>query len=510
MSDNNTTNAKETSKKMLPVSKAEEKDYVPHALQKIMAMGGEQFIAEHPELENEQVDLIRLMAKCGTGDLGSMVYTCSNCENVMVIGKACHNSQCSNCQGLESEIFTEENKGMLVEGVCFHIVTTVPDELIPIFKMNKRFCYDLILKCASQAILDLCKDEQWLGGKPGIIAVLQTFGSKMNFHPHVHLIVEAAALNEDKTEIIHTPSERFLKADGSYKRKFFIPEAVLYHMFRGKFLSALENAYKKGKLRVPQELLNPAEWRRFIDYLYEINWICYCKQTFDNNGDAIKYISRYVARTAIGNSRIKKLTDKEVTYSYKDYKDGGKVKLRTVTIQQFIGLYIQHVLPKGFKKIRYSGFLAANKRKESLDAFARIQGKRVYEPRFTRKTKTKEILSILGVFKDRICRRCGKDSLELAYEFNALGNEVRSYPHTLTKREKHQKALNSYLNADPKIQKRIREAIEMHRNGDRYQFTLSLFPEDNIDPEHRLWLIDWVKKFYGTEMLELSLSEIAV
>ena len=499
----NHTNASQNSsahKTMMPRSKVQ-KLYVINAMQKIMAAGGEQYIREHPDLTDDQVSLIRLIARCKTGQLGRMVYSCTGCGKEISIGKACHNSQCSNCQSLETAIFTEENMGFRVDAPYFHIVFTVPDDLLEIFKMNKVLCYNLILEASSKTVLDLCEDPQWLGGAPGIMSVLQTFGSKINYRPHVHMVVAAAALNKDHSAILRTPSDIFIRKNGSYRKQFFIPEAVMEPMYRGKFLDGLQKSRRKGELRLPDDLCNQASWDRFIDHLYSMNWIIYCKQTFNGNGDALKYVSRYIGRIAIGNSRIKRLTDTEVTYSYKDYKDGSKIKNRTVTIQQFIGLYIQHVLPHGFKKVRYYGFLAANHRKKCLDAFTRIQGKRIYESRFNRKTKKRDIIRILyDREKGLKCPSCGEPSLELLREEDSKGFTVHTYQaHPLRERLRI-----TFSEQNAKTQKRILRAKAAYRDKG-YFHQLSWFSQKSgPDPDGLISEIRWAISSFGEEMLSID------
>ena len=132
-------------------------------------------------------------------------------------------------------------------------------------------------------------------------------------------------------------------------------------MFRGKFMEKLKTCYEKGLLSLNgkcTKLRNRYNWKEFVDSLYEKTWIPFIKETFNGNGNAITYLARYAYRTAISNSRITSVTDTNVTFSYKDYADNGASKLKTVTGDEFIGLFLQHILPKGFSRVRFSGFLS--------------------------------------------------------------------------------------------------------------------------------------------------------
>lgn len=483
-------NASQSPSKMLPHQEAEQRSNT-NALQMIMAMGGENYIHSHPDLTNEQVDLIRCMSRCKTGKLGYTYYHCDGCNTISRFGRACHNSQCSNCQSSEADIFTEENMGYLVDAPYFHIVFTLPDELIPLIKMNKRFFYDLIIKAASQTILDLSEDKKFLGGKPGIVMVLQTFGSALNYRLHVHTIVAGAALNKDRTKILKAHISE------SSKKAFFIPEAVMEPVYRAKFVAAMQDAWKKDKLRLPDDLQTLHDWQIFKDRLFSKQWIIYSKETFKNNGNALKYVSRYVGRIAIGNGRILSFDENHVSFRYKDYKDDNKLKVKTVSLQDFIGLYIQHVLPRGFKKVRYFGFLWPSARAKNLAIFKKLQGRQVYEPRFTRDTDKGQISKILFGHTGPRCPYCGEYKLEYRVTTNSSGKIV--FPL--------QAALNAecynFENLDDRQRSKVIQYKEIAENHGYYH-QVSLFPkpaqqwEDPNDPENKRQELDLMRRTYLT------------
>ena len=238
----------------------------------------------------------------------------------------------------------------LVEGCAYyHSIFTVPFELNDLIFENQKLLYNLMFRCTSETLLTLCHDKQHLGATPGIIMVLHTWGQQLNLHPHIHCCLSGGGL---------TDSGQFIE---SRHKGFLLPEGAVGKMFRGKFMEKLKTCYEKGLLSLNgkcTKLRNRYNWKEFVDSLYEKTWIPFIKETFNGNGNAITYLARYAYRTAISNSRITSVTDTNVTFSYKDYADNGASKLKTVTGDEFIGLFLQHILPKGFSRVRFSGFLS--------------------------------------------------------------------------------------------------------------------------------------------------------
>lgn len=145
-------------------------------------------------------------------------------------------------------------------------------------------------------------------------------------------------------------------------------------MFRGKYLCALKKLYEKGKLDLShtREFEDPSRFQAFIDHLFRKHWLPFVKETFNGRGNAIRYLAQYSFRTAIANSRISEITDTHVTFRYKDYADGGKEKHLTVKGTDFIGMFLQHVLPKGFNRVRFSGYLTNCKKTKNLKLIHRL------------------------------------------------------------------------------------------------------------------------------------------
>lgn len=195
-----------------------------------------------------------------------------------------------------------------------------------------------------------------MGAKPGIVSVLHTWGQKLSYHPHIHVCISGGGI---------TPPGQFIETK---HKGFLIPESVLANMFRGKYLCALKNLYTAGKLNLScnEDLKDPEKWKDFIDLLFKKHWLPFVKETFNGRGNAIKYLARYSYRTAISNSRIVSIDDENVTFTYTDYADSNAKKTMTVKGETFISMFLQHILPSGFHRVRFAGYLINCQKSKNL------------------------------------------------------------------------------------------------------------------------------------------------
>jgi hypothetical protein len=276
----------------------------------------------------------------------------------------------------------------------------VPHGLNPLFLANQKLLYSLLHQAASQTLLTLACDKRYLGAEPGIIQVIHTWGQNLSFHPHVHCIISGAGLTRDLK----------LRESGNH---FFIPVKAASKLFRGKFMSALKQYRPSGDLVLPSSFSDSAHlmnWKCLLDDLYNTDWCAYIKETFNGFGNAINYLGRYTHRVAISNARILQVTDDTVSFWYRDYKDGCTRKEMTLSHQEFIRRFLLHVLPKGFQKIRYFGFLANPVKKKKLRILFRLQGRQTFKARFSADTPKDILLASLGI-DVRTCPCCGKPAM---------------------------------------------------------------------------------------------------
>lgn len=359
------------------------------------------YLQEHTVFK-EQLRAANAIANCKTGSLGLNFSVCDECGHVETHNCSCRNRHCPNCQALLKEQWIDQRRSEVLDAKYFHFVFTVPHDLNPLFLANQKLLYTLLHGAASQTLLTLASDRRYLGATPGIIQVLHTWGQRLDYHPHIHCIISGAGLSRD----------RKLRKCGN---GFFIPVKAASRMFRGKFLDSLKKYRNSGQLHLPRsftESPDPVNWQKWIDGLYQTDWVAYIKETFNGFGNAIDYLGRYTHRVAISNGRILSVSEDTVTFRYRDYQDHNILKEMTLSRQEFIRRFLMHVLPKGFQKIRYYGFLSNSVKKKNLQLLFRLQGHQSFMARFSKDTPKEELLDAIGI-DVRTCPCCGSRSMRL-------------------------------------------------------------------------------------------------
>ena len=300
-------------------------------VQSVFAAYFDSYAATH-SLTPVQWKAARAIINCRTAALGAHIDTCDQCGFTRISYNSCRNRHCPKCQTLAKEQWVDKQRENLLNTHYFHVVFTVPSELNSLFLYRPGELYSLLFQATSDTVLELCADKKYLGAKPGITAVLHTWGQNLLFHPHVHMIVSGGGLTADN---------RWRKS----KEKFFLPIRVLSAKFQGKFLSLL-----KEKL--------PDTDKALLDACYAQKWVVYCKPPFASAEKVIAYLGRYTHRVAISNNRLISLQGGRVTFRWRDYADGNKMKTMTITAEEFIRRFLLHILPSGFRKIRHYGIFA--------------------------------------------------------------------------------------------------------------------------------------------------------
>ena len=238
----------------------------------------------------------------------------------------------------------------------FHLVFTLPQQLAPLALQNPKVVYHLLLRATAETLLQIAADPRHLGAQLGFLTVLHTWGQNLHHHPHVHCVVPGGGLSSQGSRWI------------SCRKNFFLPVRVLSRLFRGKFLALLQAAYRKGQLRLHGALAGwaePAQFARLSQQLKKSDWVVYSKPPFGGPEQVLTYLSRYTHRVAISNSRLLSLRDGQVSFQWRDYRD-GQTKVMTLSAVEFLRRFLQHILPAGFVKIRHFGFLANRCRRDKL------------------------------------------------------------------------------------------------------------------------------------------------
>jgi hypothetical protein len=297
------------------------------------------------------LEVMDSIEKCRTEAMGGHAYYCETCKEPRYSYHSCKNRHCPKCQNDQAQVWLEGQKHFLLPLVYFMVTFTLPEELRDIVSRNQKLLYDILFRSSAEALQELAKDPRLIGGLIGMVGVLQTWTRDLWYHPHVHYLVPGGALACDGSKWL--PS----------RKNFFLHEKPLSILFRAKFRDEL----KKTDLFLQ---VDPNAWKK--------DWVVDCEPV-GSGEEAFEYLAPYIFRVAITNNRIRKLENGKVTFEYKE-SDTGKLKLRTISAEEFIRRFLCHVLPDRFVKVRYYGFMApANrhllKRVRVLLAAASIKAK---------------------------------------------------------------------------------------------------------------------------------------
>jgi hypothetical protein len=300
---------------------------------------------------------------CRTEELGGHIYRCSECGHEVTLFNSCRNRHCPTCQAFASAAWVQKRIDELLPVHYFHVVFTIPHLLNPFFLRNKKVCFVLLFKAASETLRELAEDPKRIGGMTGCTAILHTWGQNLENHYHVHCIIPGGALDEKNRTWIPT------------KEDFFLPIPVMRKLFRGKLLHYFFQAVEKGDIGFHGTLRKyeeAGEMKKLRHQLYETDWVVYAKPPFTSPENVVKYLGNYTHRIAITNKRIVKVEDGKVYFRYKDYKDNNKQKIMVLDQVEFIRRFLLHVVPSGFMRIRHYGFLSNRLQKKLLPIIRRI------------------------------------------------------------------------------------------------------------------------------------------
>jgi len=305
----------------------------------------------------EQRDAMRAIEICRTALLGGHVDVCNTCAFTRPAYNSCRNRHCPKCQALSQAAWIDKRMAYVLPTHYFHVVFTLPHELIALAQRNRKPIFTLLFSAAARTLLELGQDEQHLGAQLGVTAVLHTWTRDLRFHPHVHCIVTGGGLAPE--------GDRWISSRPNY----LFPVRVLSEVFRGKFLDGLTRAYERGELDVGgacAELANGERFGQLKDTLYRKDWVVYAKRPFAGPEQVFKYLGQYTHRVGISNHRLVSFDAQGVCFRT---KNGKQV---TVAPAEFIRRFLLHVLPDGFAKIRHYGLHASSNVHTKLAAAQRL------------------------------------------------------------------------------------------------------------------------------------------
>ena len=361
-------------------------------LQTIMKAFSDKYALSHKILPHQK-KAVEAIKSCRTKRLGGHKDVCDSCGIIKISYNSCGNRNCPKCGNMAKEQWILDRMNEVLPVTYFHTVFTIPHELNPLFFNNQELLYKLLFKAASETLLVLARDKKFLGAKVGITMVLHTWGQSLSYHPHVHCIVPGGGLSSSELSFVKS------------KEKFFIPVRIMSRVFRGKLLAFINKEQQNLCFTgCAAPYAEKQTFKQLIDSLYKKNWVVYCKKPFKNTGSMVKYLSRYTHKTAIYNNRLESITQNEVSFRYRDYRNKNQSKVMTLKGEEFLRRFLMHVLPKGFQKIRHYGLLGNRHRKQNLTKCFRLLKKPM--PEKTKYSAQELMLKVLG--KDiTICPFCG-------------------------------------------------------------------------------------------------------
>lgn len=372
-----------------------------YKIQQIFEQAYDDYSAQGHFQSDVQRKAARAILNCKSGRLGLNLSRCTDCGHIGIHYNSCRNRSCPNCQAVQNEIWVEKRRAEVIDAPYFHVVFTLPHELNSLIYCNQKLLYGLLHRCCAETLLELSADKKRLGAAPGIIQILHTWNQELDYHVHMHCIVSGGGLTKDG---------KIRKSPG----RFFVPVAVLRDKFRGKYMALLFSLYENGSLTFSsscEKLRNSYYWKEWKNNLYGKDWCPYIKETFNGFGNAIEYLGRYTHRIAISNSRILNLTEDMVTFSARGKKPGEPKRRITLEHTEFIRRYLMHVLPSGFQKIRYYGFLNNRMKYKNLKLIFKLQNGQRFKQRFAGMGMA-ELLKAVWKFDIRLCPECGHPAME--------------------------------------------------------------------------------------------------
>jgi len=324
----------------------------------ILHAQGDRFLEQNRSgLGIQRLSVLRAITRCRTAALGGHIDNCPRCGHQAISYNSCRNRHCPKCQAQARQRWLAAREREVLGVSYFHVVFTIPHELNPLCQYNPEALYGLLFQASAATLLEVAADPKHLGAEIGFLSILHTWGQNLLLHPHVHCAIPAGGLSPDNTRWVHP------------RYPFFLPVKVLSRVFRGKFIAGLRRAYRRKNLRFHgpiAALEDPKRFASFLRTVFRQDWVVYAKPAFGGPTQVLRYLGRYTHRVAISNHRLLAFDGERVTFRWKDYTHGGKQRKMTLSAGEFLRRFSQHILPRGFIRIRQYGFLATRHRTAKL------------------------------------------------------------------------------------------------------------------------------------------------
>lgn len=343
-----------------------------YELADVLRKYGKHFLKNN-NISYQKKKVLRAIVNCRTAVLGGHLQRCSNCDYQQIAYNSCRNRHCPKCQTQQREKWIQARMDQVLPIPYFHVVFTLPSDLNQLCLRYPKQLYNILFSASWETIQTFSKDTKYLGAKSGMISILHTWGQNLSLHPHLHCMVPSGGINKQK---------QWKQTCGN--GKYLFPVKAMSKVFRTLFLKQLKQLRNKGEI-------HHVGLQSLVDTLFNKPWVVYAKSPFLGVKSVVEYLGRYSHKIAISNHRIKAIKHNQVCFTYKNYKTNQNT-LMCLKAKEFIRRYIQHILPKGFVRIRHFGICASrNKailtdiRKQLLKKYA-LKVKPLMYPQWSKKT----------------------------------------------------------------------------------------------------------------------------
>lgn len=334
-------------------------------------------------VSKHQLKVLRALSNCRSKEMGGSAMACKQCGTIHYLLHSCRNRHCPRCQGIDKELWIEGRKHDLLPVKYFHVVFTVPHNLLELFRFNRKVMYNLLFEKSWETLCLFAKDPKLLGARLGAIAILHTWDQQIKLHPHIHFIVPAGGIG---------PNRKW--KNSKQQGGFLFDVEHLSAKFSARFAKKLRSLKQRGKIKkyVPRDLIKKP-------------WVVYAKQAFGNPESIVEYLGRYTHRVAISNARILHVSDTHVTFRWTNRKKNYKTETATITGVQFLERFLDHIVPPNFQRIRHYGFLSSRNKTGVLECIRRDLN--VYIDPAPRLSRAEILTERFGDRSLLNCRFCG-------------------------------------------------------------------------------------------------------
>lgn len=378
----------------------------------IFHLYGEAF-RQNNELPISHLKVMRHIEICRTTALGGHVEQCSDCGFERISYNSCRDRHCPKCQTLTREKWLNSRKAELLPCGYFHMVFTLPHVLNPVVLCNKKVSLNILFAAVNQTLQAFAKDPQWrLEGQLGFILVLHTWSQTLMDHFHLHCLIPGGVLSFSK--------DKWKPANES----FLFRIQSLAKEFKKRYLFLLQASYSKNELIFPGNTAKYVSREMFallIQSAVKAKWIAYAKRPFAGPEQVLDYLGRYTHRVAISNNRIQSIDNGKVVFTYRDRANDNELKTMAISANEFIRRFLLHVLPEGFMKIRYFGFLSNKNKGAAIEVIRKLIDSDMRWPEAEKETVLEILFRLIG--EDiTLCPECKKGRMRTTQRLPKICN----------------------------------------------------------------------------------------